>query len=174
MDAGLLVIRLVVAAILFAHATQKLLGWFSGPGIHSATALFHSLGQQPAPAMVRVAIACELVGAALIALGAATPLAVIMVVSTMLVAGASLCLVKGSFWNTAGGGEYPLVLAAMTSAIAFTGPGRWSVDAAVGAWWIWWSGGHAIALGCGVVVAAVLAAVPPIVRTRHILSADAI
>ena len=105
MDIGLLMVRLVVGALLFAHATQKLWGWFSGPGFGGATKLFHDLGQRPAPVMVRVAAGCELLGATLLVLGVATPLGVVVVVSTMLVAGASLCLLRNSVWNAAGGGE---------------------------------------------------------------------
>ncbi|MBS1696714.1 MAG: DoxX family protein [Actinobacteria bacterium] len=173
MDVGLLVLRLAVAAILFAHATQKMWGWFSGPGIAAAATLFHGLGQRPALLMVRVAAACELTGATLLAAGAATPLGALIVVSTMVVAGASLCVLKNSLWNAAGGGEYPLVLATMAAAIAFTGPGRWSVDAVLGAWWIDGPDVRAVLVGCGVVVAATAAAVPPVVRARRALATEA-
>lgn len=172
MDAGLLIVRLLVAAILFAHATQKLRGWFSGPGLSGATALFHDLGQRPAPVMVRLACACELTGGALLAFGAATPLAALIVLSTMVVAGASLCLLKGSLWNVAGGGEYPLVLAAVTAAIAFTGPGQWSVDYMLGAWWVTGPASREVFVGCAVVAIAVVAAAPPILRTRQVLAAE--
>ncbi|WP_197379438.1 DoxX family protein [Mycolicibacterium mengxianglii] len=173
MDLGLLLVRLVVGAILFAHATQKLWGWFSGPGITGATTLFHSLGQRPAQIMVRVAAGCELLGAALLVAGAATPLGVLIAVSTMLVAGASLCLLKGTLWNSAGGGEYPFVLAAMTVVIAFTGPGRWSVDAAMGAWWTSGTELRGVLLGFGVVAVATVAAAPAVIRTRRVLAAQA-
>lgn len=172
MDIGLLLLRLAVGAILFVHATQKLRGWFSGPGIAAATELFHGLGQRPASVMVRVAIGCELAGAVLLVCGAATPLGVLIVVSTMLVAGSCLCLLKGTLWNSAGGGEYPLVLATMTAVIAFTGPGRWSADAALGAWWINETGLRGFLLGCGVVAAAAVAAAPAVIRTRRVLSAQ--
>jgi putative oxidoreductase len=35
-------------------------------------------------------------------------------------------------WNTAGGYEFPLTLIAAALALAFTGPGAYSVDAALG------------------------------------------
>src|SRR5262252_2901864 len=36
MDLGLLLLRFALAAILYMHATQKLFGWFSGPGLDRA------------------------------------------------------------------------------------------------------------------------------------------
>ncbi|MGZ4154657.1 MAG: hypothetical protein ACXVQ0_09270, partial [Actinomycetota bacterium] len=36
------------------------------------------------------------------------------------------------FWNTAGGIEFPLVLIAVATTLAFTGPGRISIDRAIG------------------------------------------
>src|SRR5215475_9886907 len=132
MDLGLLLLRLALAAILYMHATQKLRGWFSGPGLDRAGALFESLGQRPGRQLAMLAVACELSGSALVALGLITPLGAAILAGTMMVAGAALTLAKGTVWNALGGGEYPLALAAFAVVLAFTGPGRWSVDAAMG------------------------------------------
>ena len=51
MDAGLLVLRALLAAVLFAHATQKLWGWFGGPGRAKSSEMFAALGHRPAALM---------------------------------------------------------------------------------------------------------------------------
>ena len=168
MDLGLLLLRLVLAAILYMHATQKLFGWFSGPGVDRAGALFESLGQRPGRQMVMLAVACELSGSGLVALGLITPLGTAILAGTMLVAGGSLTLAKGAVWNALGGGEYPLALAAFAIVLGFAGPGRWSIDNAIGAPWVTHNGTAAVTgLIAGVV--AVLAAGAALLRTRSLL-----
>lgn len=130
MDIGLLLIRAVLALILFTHAAQKLFGWFSGNGLRRQGKLFDSLGLRPGRAMVAVAGISELVAAVLLLLGFLTPLGALMAAGTMTVAGVTMHLNSGKFWNVAGGGEYPYVLAAFAAALAFTGAGSLSVDAA--------------------------------------------
>jgi uncharacterized membrane protein YphA (DoxX/SURF4 family) len=39
-NTGLLLVRVVIAMLLFAHATQKLRGWFDGPGLEGASSTF--------------------------------------------------------------------------------------------------------------------------------------
>src|SRR5215469_8208913 len=169
MDLGLLLLRLVLAAILYMHATQKLFGWFSGPGLDRARALFESLGQQPGRQMAMLAVACELVGSALVALGLITPLGAAILAGTMMVAGGSLTLAKGTVWNALGGGEYPLALAAFAIVLGFAGPGRWSIDDAIGAPWVTHSNGTAAITGLIVLVVAGLAAGLALLRTRSLL-----
>jgi putative oxidoreductase len=168
MDLGLLLLRLVLAAILYMHATQKLFGWFSGPGLDRASALFESLGQRPGRPMAMLAVACELSGSGLVALGLITPLGAAILAGTMLVAGGSLTLAKGTVWNALGGGEYPLALAAFAIVLGFAGPGRWSIDNAIGAGWVTHSGTAAIT-GVLVLVVAALAAGAALLRTRSLL-----
>lgn len=173
MDLGLLLLRLVLAAILYMHSTQKLLGWFSGPGLDRAEKLFENLGQRPGRQMVKVAAACEAVGALLIAIGLATPLGAAMLAGTMLVAGGSLTMTKGTVWNALGGGEYPLVLAAFALVLGFTGPGGWSLDSAISAPWVPKSNARGLEIGIIVLVVAGLAAGAALLRTRSNLSAVA-
>jgi putative oxidoreductase len=171
MDLGLLLLRLVLAAILYMHATQKTLGWFSGLGLDRMAPIFESLGQRPGRHMVRLAAACELTGSLLVAIGLATPLGAAMLAGTMVVAGGASTLSKGTVWNAAGGGEYPLVLAAFALTLGFTGPGRWSLDSAVGAPWLPKSNAAALVIGAIVVVVAALAAGAALMRTRANLTA---
>lgn len=172
MDTGLLLPRIVIAAILYVHATQKLFGWFSGPGRNKAALFFEELGQRPGRPMVLVAGAAELAGAALLVLGLATPLGAAIVTGTMVVAGLSLTVKKGTPWNAMGGGEYPLVLASVAAGLAFTGPGAWSLDALLDAPWVDIEEGSALVIGATTVVVAVLAALVPIGRSRPARSAS--
>ncbi|RYF54784.1 MAG: DoxX family protein [Comamonadaceae bacterium] len=167
MDIGLLLLRVLLAVILFAHGTQKALGWFSGPGPAGAEALFDKLGQVPARPKVRLAVVCELVAAALLLLGLVTPLGAAIAAGTMLVAGFSMISLNGAFWNSAGGGEYPIVLAGTAMVLGFTGPGRYSLDALVVSppWGA--NAGHQVLTGLIVVVVAVLAAYPPLRSVRR-------
>lgn len=173
MDLGLLLLRIALAAILYMHAAQKLLGWFSGPGLGKAALIFDSLGQRPGRPMTLLAVTCEAGGAVLVLTGCATPLGAAIVAGTMLVAGGAMTLAKGTVWNAAGGGEYPLMLAALAAVLGFTGPGRWSADHALSAPWLAHSNAAAALTGGAVVLAAVTAAVPPLLRTRAQLTASA-
>lgn len=77
MDAGLLGVRLIIGLVLVVHATQKWRGWFNGPGFESSVIVFVLLGQLPARAIVQVAVTMELIAAALLLAGFATPLALV-------------------------------------------------------------------------------------------------
>jgi putative oxidoreductase len=171
MDLGLLLLRVALAAILYMHATQKLFGWFSGPGLDRAGRLFESLGQRPGRQMAMLAVTCEAGGSILVLAGLVTPLGAAVLAGTMLVAGGALTMTKGIVWNAAGGGEYPLVLATFAIVLGFTGPGRWSVDEALGAPWVPHSNARAAVIGVIVLAVAALAAGVALVRTKSQLTA---
>lgn len=173
MDLGLLLLRLALAAILYMHATQKTLGWFSGLGLDRMAPIFESLGQRPGHQMVRLAAICELTGSLLVAIGLITPLGAAILAGTMAVAGGASTIAKGTVWNAAGGGEYPLVLAAFAAILGFTGPGSWSLDSAIGAPWVPKTNAGALVIGVIVVVVAALAAGAALMRTRANLNAGA-
>ncbi len=173
MDLGLLLLRLVLAAILYMHAAQKTLGWFSGQGLHRMAPVFESLGQRPGHLMVRLAAACEVAGSLLIAVGLATPLGAAILAGTMAVAGGASTMSKGTVWNAAGGGEYPLMLAAVALVLGFTGPGAWSLDKALRAPWVPKSNAAAAVIGVIVLVVAALAAGAALMRTRVNLASAA-
>src|ERR671924_17983 len=90
----------------------------------------------------------------LFALGLVTPLAALGIVVVMLNA-IALVHFKNGFWNGKGGYEFNLVLLTVAAAVAATGPGRFSVDRALG--WddnlsgLWW--------GLGVLGAAAVSSV---------------
>ena len=131
MDAGLLLLRLTLGLTLAAHGTQKLFGWFGGPGLNATGQFFTVLGFPPGRRHALMAALGETVSGALLAAGFATPLAVAIVVGVMLVAIVTVHLGKGFFAQN-GGYEYPFVLAVGALTLAFTGPGSVSVDALAG------------------------------------------
>ncbi|MFI6367715.1 DoxX family protein [Nocardia sp. NPDC050630] len=166
LNLALLLLRLALAFLFFAHATQKLLGCFSGGGLGAAATAFEKLGQRPGKLMAIVAAVAESTSAALLAAGFATPAGAAIGAGTMLVAGSSLTHRSKTFWNATGGGEYPFVLAALSILVAFSGPGAWSLDAATGMPWNdterW-----GILTGTGVLVLAAAASLPLLIATRR-------
>lgn len=127
MDYGPLILRVVVGAVIAVHGAQKLLGWFGGGGLNATATLFASLGFRPPRPYAICAGATELVGGLLLVTGFLTPLGSAAVVGMML---AAIVTVHGSkgFSNTKGGWEFNATLAASAWALAFTGPGRASLD----------------------------------------------
>lgn len=131
MEIGLLLLRVVIGALFVGHGTQKLFGWFSGPGIEGTRDMFASLGYRRPRQMAALAGTTEAVSGALLVLGFLMPLAAAGVIGVMVNAVASVHLRNG-LWNTAGGYEYNLVLIAGATALAMTGPGVVSLDPAFG------------------------------------------
>ncbi|ODU06479.1 MAG: hypothetical protein ABS81_04335 [Pseudonocardia sp. SCN 72-86] len=145
LDVGLLVLRVALGALLAGHGLQKAFGWFRGPGVAAAGALFEQWGFRPGRVMVGLAALCEIVAAVLLVLGLLTPLAGAIVVGTMVVA-ATPTVVHG-LWAARGGYELPLVYAVLGAGLALTGPGGWSLDRHLGIPSTSWAGGAAIVLG---------------------------
>ena len=134
MNIGLLILRLVFGLTMAAHGSQKLFGWFGGGGIAGTAPFMEQLGFRPGRLHAALAGLTEAGGGLMLALGLFTPLAAAMIVSVMLVAIVAVHLAKG-FFAQSGGYEYPLALAAGALAVAFTGPGAMSLDAALGIDW---------------------------------------
>jgi putative oxidoreductase len=131
MEIGLLLVRLVVGGTVAAHGAQKLFGWFGGFGIAGTGGWLESLGFRPGKLQAAVSGLSELGGGLLLAVGLLTPLGGAAIAGVMIVAIASVHLDKG-FFNGAGGYEFNVVLAVTALALAFTGPGRLSLDRALG------------------------------------------
>lgn len=133
MDIGATALRGVIGTLFIGHGTQKLFGWFGGKGPDATGGFFESLGLQPGRRHAVAAGATETAGGALLVAGALTPVAAAAVNATMLTAARTAHKGKGP-WVTGGGWEYNLVLMAAATALADTGPGRVSVDAARFPW----------------------------------------
>jgi putative oxidoreductase len=129
MSIGALAIRGSVGPLFVGHGTQKLLGWFDGPGLEGASGYFESLGLRPGRRNAIAAGVVETVGGALLTLGALTPVATTALTATMVTAIRKVHAPNGP-WATNGGYEYNVALIAALAAVAETGPGRPSVDAA--------------------------------------------
>ena len=131
MDFGLLMLRATVGLTLAAHGAQKLFGWFGGYGLERTAQAFESLGFQPGRRSALRAGLTELAGGLLLTAGLLSPLGAALVASVMLVAAITVH-VKNGFFSTSGGYELNLVLGLVGLAIAFTGPGAFSLDALAG------------------------------------------
>jgi putative oxidoreductase len=145
MDYGLLIVHVLLGALLAAHGAGKLLGWFgAGFGLAGTSGYMESLGLRPGRPFALLAGSAELAGGLLLGLGLVTPLGALLVAATMLVAALSDHRGKG-LWIFNGGAELVVTNAGVAIALAFTGAGRWSLDAVVG--WdvagIWWGAGAA-------------------------------
>src|SRR5213594_1277479 len=139
MDVGLLILRLVVGGLFIGHGTQKVFGWFGGHGPQGTGQFYASVGYRPGVPLAILAGVSEAGGGALLALGFLTPLGAAAIIGVMLNASIAVHL-KNGLWNTNGGFELPLVLATAAATLAFAGPGRYSLDRAIGwdlAGWDW-------------------------------------
>ena len=120
--------RTIVGGLFVGHGTQKLFGWFGGPGLEAASAGFDSMGLRPGRRNAIAAGSAETFGGAALALGLATPLAGAALIGTMITAIRTVHLKNGP-WVANGGYEYNLVLIAAVAALVETGPGCLSIDA---------------------------------------------
>jgi putative oxidoreductase len=149
---GLLLLRAFTGAAFAGHGTQKLFGWFGGHGPQGSGGFFSSLGYHPGVQMAVVAGLGEAVGGTLLAFGFLTPVAGTLLAIVMLNAIAAATLKKQFLL----GSELELVYLVIAISLVATGPGRFSLDRALG--WddnitgLWWAVG-------ALVVAALVSAV---------------
>jgi len=111
------VLRLTVGALFFGHGTQKLFGWFGGHGLEATAQGFEALGMHPGKRNAIAAGVAEAGGGALLASGAATPVAAAALTATMITAIARVHAKNGP-WAGNGGYEYNLVLIAAVLTLA--------------------------------------------------------
>lgn len=129
-DLGLLVLRVGIGGLVAAHGSQKLFGAFGGNGIEGTAQSFEANGFQPGRPHALAAGLSELFGGGALAIGLATPAAAATVAGTMAVAASSTA--HRGFFNAKGGFEFPGSLAVSAASLALLGPGRLSVDQALG------------------------------------------
>jgi len=122
MDAGLLIIRLVVGLIFAGHGAQKLFGWFGGYGLKGTGGYLDSIGMKPGVLMALIAGLGELVGGLLFAAGVLTWVGAVLIAATMVVAIVKVHG-KNGLWVTSNGYEYNLILIAIVVGVALIGPG---------------------------------------------------
>ncbi|MFD9003534.1 DoxX family protein [Streptomyces sp. NPDC059582] len=129
-DLGLLLLRLGTGGVLAAHGTQKLFGWFGGYGLEGTGQYMESVGYVPGKMSAAASGLAETCGGTLLALGLATPAAGAAAAGAM--AGASSVHVPNGFFAQGGGFEYPATLGLCATSLAVAGPGRFSLDHALG------------------------------------------
>jgi putative oxidoreductase len=136
MDSGLLLLRVVVGPLMAAHGAQKLFGWFGGHGLDAVGGMFESLGFRPGRFFAAVASLGELTAGVLLTLGLFGPVGPALMMAVMIVAAVTVHWQNGLF-AMSNGIELPLLYAAAGAALALTGPGLYSLDAALGLASLW-------------------------------------
>ena len=101
-DLARLLVRLVVGGLVAGHGAQKLFGWFGGPGPEGTAGMMEQLELGP--------------------LG---------IIGSMTMATTKVHWGK-PIWVTSGGAELPITNIAAAAALALVGPGRYSIDHALG------------------------------------------
>jgi putative oxidoreductase len=128
---GLLLLRVVLGSIMAAHGAQKLFGWWGGPGMSGTAGMCSSLAYR-SPFLMACGLAlAEFGGGLSLATGFLTPLGALAVTVVMLNAVYLIHWPKGFFTGN-GGYEFNLLIAASAIALVATGPGRFSIDRAIG------------------------------------------
>jgi putative oxidoreductase len=125
--------RLTLAAVLFPHGAQHVLGWFGGSGFHGTFQwMTGSLGF-PAPLAVP-ALVTELTAPFALLLGLGGRVAALGLVGLM-VGALSTHAANGFFMNWFGtlpagqeGFEYHILAIALAAGVVLQGSGAWSVD----------------------------------------------
>ena len=128
MEYGLLLLRIVVGVIFVGHGAQKLFGRFGGSGLEGTAQFFASIGYRRPRLMAVVAGLAEFGGGLLLIAGLLTPLASLLIATVMLNAIVTVVFPKGFL----GGYELEFMLLTVVVALAATGPGRISLDHAIG------------------------------------------
>jgi len=127
-NAGLLLIRVVLGLTMAAHGYNK---FFGGGRIPGTARWFDSMGMKPNGRIHAILAATTEMGSGLLlAAGLLTPLAAAGIVGLMVVAGWTVHRANG-FFIVKSGWEYNLVLATAATGVALIGPGRYSIDHAL-------------------------------------------
>lgn len=130
-DVETLVLRAATGGLMAGHGAQKLFGAFEGPGLQGTAGFMEALGLRPGHYWGTAAALSEFGGGALTALGFLNPLGPIGIMSAMSMAWSKAHSGK-PIWVSAGGAELPLTNSAVALAIAMAGPGKYSLDGALG------------------------------------------
>lgn len=130
LDIGLLVLRLVFGLVMFGYGAQKLFGWFGGKGFVGTRSIFGgTLRLRPAGFWTLAVGASEAGGGLLFALGLLNPLGAVMIAAMLI---AVILVTYRHFWGTQHGFEPNLLYVAAAAAVGVAGPGKLSLDAALG------------------------------------------
>ncbi|MFE9136593.1 DoxX family protein [Streptomyces sp. NPDC007355] len=157
MDTGLLLLRLLVGLLVAGHGVQKISSHLGGRGLDGGTEEFRADGFRGGALTALAAGGGQIGSGLLLAAGFLTPLAATGAIGVMTVA--LTVKRRHGLWVQNDGYEYPLVLIGTAAALAATGPGAWSLDAALGLvpYPLWWAALALVAgLGSGLLTRLVL------------------
>ncbi|MDE3101741.1 MAG: DoxX family protein [Chloroflexota bacterium] len=129
-DLALLLLRLTVGSFMFVHGSQKLFGWFGGKGVSGAMEMLGKRGVRPEWLWGTAAALAMTGGAVATLLGFLDPIGPLCIVATML-AVVTLDRHRGFFAHR-GGNEHAYLYLLTALALGLSGPGRFSLDAALG------------------------------------------
>jgi putative oxidoreductase len=150
---ALLLLRVVVGVTMILHGYNH---WRGGGKIAGTGRWFAGLGLKYGELQAWMSVVTEIGAGFLLVLGLLTPLAGAAIISVMLVAGL-LAHRKNGFFVFKDGYEYVLVLAVVCLLLGVTGPGRFSLDNALGIEITGWTGGGIALIVAIVAVAGLLA-----------------
>ncbi|MFD8989468.1 DoxX family protein [Streptomyces goshikiensis] len=148
MDTGLLILRLAAGLLIAGHGVQKVSSHLGGKGLTGGTEEFRADGFRGGALTALAAGTGQIGSGLLLALGFLTPLAATGAIGVMTVA--LTVKRRNGLWVQNDGYEYPLFLIVTATALAATGPGAWSLDAATGLTpYAPWCPAFAVAAGAG-------------------------
>ena len=126
-----LILRLILAVVIFPHGAQKALGWFGGHGFKGTMKYFTDSGIPTGFALL--AITAEFFGSLGLLVGLLTRVAAFGIACIMLVAIITVHWPHGFFMNWFGnqkgeGFEYHLLVLGIAVTLIIIGSGKWSLD----------------------------------------------
>lgn len=136
-DFGRFALRVVVGAFLLLHALRIVFGTFNGPGTDAFGLILADSGFSDSSLLATVMGVAMLVGAVLLILGLATPLAAAVLLAVVALSALALIAAPGSFTllggsdlsgAPSGGLEIHVLYGVALFALLFTGGGRWGLD----------------------------------------------
>lgn len=147
MDTGLLILRVVTGALIAGHGIQKVSFWLGGNGLAGGAEEFRRDGFRGGVITALAAGGSQIGSGLLLVTGALTPLAAMGVIGVMTVA----ITVKwqNGLWVQHDGYEFPLLLVVVGAVLTLTGPGAFSLDAALDFQPPSWTGPLAVGVGVG-------------------------
>jgi putative oxidoreductase len=130
--------RIILGIIFFAHGSQKVFGWFGGPGLRQTLRTLTEVVGLPT-IMALAAVGAEFVGGAALILGLLARISALVIAVNML---AAIFIVHGRyglFMNWFGdrkghGIEYHLLAIALAIVIIAKGAGAFSLDGLLSNW----------------------------------------
>lgn len=132
------ILRTILALVIFPHGAQKLLGWYGGFGYEGTMGFFTQ--QMGLPWVIAfLVIMGESIGALALAAGFMTRFTAVSLATIMAGAIAMVHWPYGFFMNWFGqqageGYEFHLLVIGISLSLLMTGSGKWSVDQRIAKW----------------------------------------